>query len=94
MMSKRDVIDMIIMTNPQMATLKPLLLSLIEDEDMGTMSMKPKKKRSTAYQRRYKAAFKKIQKRYKLKNGKWKKNGFKAAVKEAHKMAKKGKGRK
>ena len=51
----------------------------------------PKKKRSSAYSRRYKAAFKKIQKRYKLKNGKWKKNGFKAAVKEAHKMAKKGK---
>ena len=54
----------------------------------------PRKKRSTAYSRRYKAAFKKIQKRYKLKNGKWKKNGFKAAVKEAHKMAKKGKGKK
>ena len=53
----------------------------------------PKKKRSTAYSRRYKAAFKKIQKRYKLKNGRWKKNGFKAAVKEAHKMAKKGKGK-
>ncbi len=49
----------------------------------------PKKKRSTAYQRRYKANFKKIAKQYKLKSGKWKKNGFKMAVKMAHKMSKK-----
>jgi len=89
MMSKRDVIDMIIMTNPQMATLKPLLLSLIEDEDMSTMSMKPKKKRSTAYQKRYKANFKKVSPQFKLKSGKWKKNGFKNAVKKAHKLSKK-----
>lgn len=50
---------------------------------------KPKRKRTTAYQRRYKANFKKIANRYKLKSGKWKKGGFKAAVKLAHKMAKK-----
>ena len=50
---------------------------------------KPKKKRASAYQRRYKAAFKKIAPQYKLKSGKWKKNGFKMAVKMAHKMAKK-----
>jgi hypothetical protein len=49
----------------------------------------PKKKRSTAYQRRYKANFKKVSKRFKLKNGKWKKNGFKSAVKLAHKMSRK-----
>ena len=49
----------------------------------------PKKKRSSAYQRRYKANFKKIAPRFKLKSGKWKKNGFKNAVKMAHKMSKK-----
>lgn len=49
----------------------------------------PKKKRTTAYQRRYKSNFKKIANRYKLKSGKWKKGGFKAAVKLAHKMSKK-----
>ena len=49
----------------------------------------PKKKRSTAYQRKYKANFKKIANRYKLKSGKWKKNGFKMAVRMAHKMSKK-----
>ena len=50
---------------------------------------KPKRKRKTAYQRKYKANFKKIANRYKLKSGKWKKGGFKAAVKMAHKMTKK-----
>lgn len=49
----------------------------------------PKKKRTTAYQRKYKSNFKKIANRYKLKSGKWKKGGFKAAVKLAHKMSKK-----
>ena len=49
----------------------------------------PKKKRSSAYFRRYKANFKKIENDYKLKNGNWKKNGFKRAVTEAHKMSKK-----
>ena len=48
----------------------------------------PKKKRSSAYSRRYKANFKKIAPRYKMKSGKWKKNGFKSAVKLAHKMSK------
>ena len=49
---------------------------------------KPKRK-TTAYQRKYKANFKKIANRFKLKNGKWRKGGFKAAVKLAHKMSKK-----
>ena len=50
----------------------------------------PKKKtRSTAYSRKYKAAFRKIAPKYKLKSGKWKKNGFKTAVKLAHKEARK-----
>lgn len=50
---------------------------------------KPKRKRNSAYQRRYKAAFKKIAPKYKLKSGRWKKNGFRSAVRLAHKMAKK-----
>ena len=51
----------------------------------------PKKKRATKYQRAYKRAFKEIAPKYKLKNGKWKKGGFKAAVKAAHKKAGGGK---
>jgi len=49
----------------------------------------PKKKRSSAYSRRYKANFKKVASQFKMKSGKWKKNGFKSAVKLAHKMSKK-----
>ena len=56
--------------------------------EMPEASPKPKR-RATAYQRRYKANFKKIAPRFKLKSGKWKKNGFKNAVKMAHKMSKK-----
>lgn len=50
---------------------------------------KPKKKKLSAYMRRYKANFAKIEDNYKLKNGNWKKNGFKRAVQEAHRMSKK-----
>lgn len=49
------------------------------------------KRKVSAYNRKYKAAFKKIAPRYKLKSGKWKAGGFRRAVKEAHKMAKRGK---
>lgn len=49
----------------------------------------PRKGKTSAYNRKYKAAFKKTAPRYKLKSGKWKKNGFKAAVKAAHKAVKK-----
>ena len=50
--------------------------------------MKPKRKPS-AYQKRYKKNFRKIAPDYKLKSGRWKKNGFKRAVSAAHKMSKK-----
>ena len=53
----------------------------------GYSTAPPKKKRSSAYSRKYKSAFKKISKKYKLKNGKWKKNGFRLAVKHAHRIA-------
>lgn len=51
----------------------------------------PKKRKVSAYNRKYKAAFKRVAPRYKLKNGKWKAGGFKRAVKEAHKIAGRGK---
>lgn len=50
---------------------------------------KPMRRKTSAYQRRYKANFKKIASRFKLKSGKWKKNGFRNAVRMAHKMSKK-----
>jgi len=51
----------------------------------------PKKRKVSAYNRKYKAAFKRVAPRYKLKSGKWKAGGFKRAVKEAHRIAGRGK---
>lgn len=45
------------------------------------------KRKVSAYNRKYKSAFKKVAPRYKLKSGKWKAGGFKRAVKEAHRIA-------
>ena len=50
-------------------------------------SPKPKRKASPA-NKKYGAAFRKVSPRFKTKSGKWKKNGFKNAVKAAHKLAK------
>ncbi len=49
----------------------------------------PKKRRASAYSRKYKAAFKKVSSKYKNKNGTWKKGGFRSAVRAAHKAVKK-----
>ena len=49
----------------------------------------PKKRKASAYSKRYAAAFKKVQKKYKTKSGSWMKNGFKRAQKAAHALAKK-----
>lgn len=51
----------------------------------------PKKRKVSAYNRKYKAAFKRVAPKYKLKNGNWRKDGFRRAVREAHKIAGRGK---
>jgi hypothetical protein len=81
-----QMMQLIMMMNPELGQMMQLMNAM-----NGSPSAEEKpKRRTTAYQRRYKAAFKKIQKRYKLKSGKWKKGGFKSAVREAHRMAKRG----
>ena len=60
----------------------------VQAESLPSVVDTPKpRKKTTAYQRRYKKAFKSIAPKHKLKNGKWKKGGFKAAVRAAHKEA-------
>ena len=49
----------------------------------------PKKRRPSAYHKRYSKAFKRIQGDYKKQNGSWKVNGFKRAAAAARKLAKK-----
>lgn len=83
-MDRDQLLMMMKLMNPELAP----LLDMMENQEQASISKKPKRK--TAYQRKYKAAFKKIQKRYKLKSGKWKKGGFRSAVREAHRMAKRG----
>jgi len=72
-----------------MDNVQPMRTESIDEAISREQRMFPKKKRSSAYSRRYKANFKKVAPRFKLKSGKWKKNGFKSAVKLAHKMSKK-----
>lgn len=55
--------------------------------DVSKNTMKRAKKKKTAYQKRYSRSFEKVKNKYKLKSGKWKKDGFKKAVKEAHRLA-------
>lgn len=56
-------------------------------ETMAVEETPVRKKRKTPYQRAYKKAFDALAPSYKLKNGQWKKDGFKRCVKAAHKKA-------
>ena len=47
------------------------------------------KRKPTAANKKYSKAFKKLAPKFKLKNGSWKKNGFKNCCKASHKMCKK-----
>ena len=57
----------------------------------STESTSPVKRarKISAYQKAYGKNFKKVQGKYKKKNGSWKQDGFKRAQKEAHKLTKK-----
>lgn len=50
---------------------------------------KKKKRRKSAYSRRYSQAFKKLAPKYKKKSGGWKKDGFRKCAAAARKVAKK-----
>jgi hypothetical protein len=56
-------------------------------ETAAPVVVKKTRRKVSSYNRKYKAAFKKVSSKYKLKNGNWKANGFKRAVKEAHRIA-------
>lgn len=48
-----------------------------------------KKRKSSKYSRTYKQVFRRLAPRYKMKNGKWKKDGFRSAVRAAHRETRK-----
>jgi len=66
-----------------------LVQGFVEGTTVGAVAAgkAPRSRKASAYSRKYKAAFKRVSSKYKLKNGKWKAGGFKRAVKEAHKLA-------
>lgn len=49
------------------------------------------KRKASAYSKKYGAAFKRVAKKYKKKNGGWKKDGFRLAQAAAHRIARGGK---
>lgn len=71
----------------------PVVQAFVEGTTTGAVAAAraPKKRKASAYNKRYKAAFKRVSSKYKLKNGKWRQGGFKRAVKEAHRIAGRGK---
>lgn len=71
-----------------------LLKAFIEGTTTGAVDAgkaKGRKRKVSAYSRAYGRAFKRVAPKYKKKNGSWKKDGFKRAQKEAHKLAGKSK---
>ena len=76
------------LTVDEYMALRRLIGSERESEGSTLAQETPKRRKTSAYNRRYKAAFKKVAPRYKLKNGNWKSNGFRSAVRAAHKEAK------
>ena len=60
-----------------------------QNQDNQDNQEKPARKPS-AYNKRFAKAFKKVQGKYKKKNGGWMKNGFKRAQREVHRIAGRG----
>jgi len=76
------------LTLEEYEALRSLITSERESEGASIVS-EPKKRKASAYSKRYGKAFRKVAGRYKKKNGGWMKNGFKRAQKAAHSLAKK-----
>ncbi len=77
--------QLLIMQNPQLAPILELM------DSSSNKVEKPKKRKVSAYSRRYGAAYKRLRKRHTLKNGKYRKGyNHKRLVKLAHKEAKRG----
>ena len=56
--------------------------------DRGESAPKKRKRKASAYSKRYSAAFKRLAPKYKLKSGAWAKDGFKRCGAAARKEAK------
>jgi len=61
--------------------------AVIMTADTTVKAAKKTKRVASAYSKRYGRAFRKVAPKFKLKNGSWKKNGYRSAVRAAHKLA-------
>jgi hypothetical protein len=88
-MDEEMLIALALAQNPQ---LQPLVEMLLRSRSQAPLiDAKPKKRKVSAYSRRYGAAYKRLRKRHTLKNGKYRKGyNHKRLVKMAHKEAKRG----
>lgn len=86
----RALADALLVPVAKQAGLAPeVVQGFVEGTTTGAVAAAkaPKKRKASAYARKYKAAFKRVAPKYKKRNGQWKQNGFKAAVRAAHRMA-------
>ena len=86
----RAIADGLLIPTATLTGLPPeLVQGFVEGTTTGAVAAAkaPKSRKRSAYGRKYKAAFKRVSPKYKLKSGKWKKDGFKRAVREAHRIA-------
>jgi hypothetical protein len=85
----RALADALLVPVASMTGLPPAVVQgFVEGTTTGAVAAaKAPKRKVSAYNRKYKAAFKRVASKHKLKNGKWKAGGFKRAVREAHKIA-------
>ena len=84
-MDKEILMQLLVMQNPQLAP----LLEMMNSQQSAAPAKK--KRKVSAYSRRYGAAYKRLRKRHTLKNGKYRKGyNHKRLVKLAHKEAKRG----
>ena len=76
------------LTLDEYEALRSLIGSERESEGATLAAAEKKPRKASAYSKRYGKAFKKVSPDFKKMNGDWKKNGFRSAVRAAHKLAK------
>lgn len=85
----RALADAILVPTNALTRLPPgTTQAIVEGAAVGAVdAAKTKGRKTSAYARAYKKAFKRQALKYKKQNGQWKKDGFKRAVRAAHREA-------
>jgi len=83
--------ETLVPTGGNVADMSQNLLGSVDIKETGSIGLTPIKgtRSPTAYNKAYSKAFKQVQNKHKTKAGSWKKGGYRFAVREAHRMARK-----